>query len=196
MPVVAPSQGRLERADGRVPPVGSQPRPRQGEQDSTGPGKPLADSLPHSGVQPSVRQEIRVPLPDGNQPISKIAQPPCPDKKDQTPQASSPVVDVVEEGSNISGLCVGEGSCPLDPIIIEGSTGEHQCVSLLDPKMDTHTPDITVPLSDPKSDLHSPNTTTSSSPMRTIANGEDRQQQKPFLESGRASEKPWRTPRY
>ena len=67
--------------------------------DSTGPRKPSADSQPHSRVQPSIRQEIRVPLPDGNQPISKIAQPLCPDKEDQTHHTSSPVV---EEGSNIS----------------------------------------------------------------------------------------------
>ena len=124
--------------------------------------------------------------------MSKIAQPLCPDKEDRTPQASSPVV---EEGSDISGLCVGEGSCPLDPIIIVGSTGEHQSVSLLDTKMDTHT-DTTVPLSDPKMDIHSPNTTVSSSPIRNIANGEDHQQQKPFLESDRAWEETWRTPRY
>ena len=90
---------------------------------------------------------------------------------------------------------MGEGFCSLDPIIIEGSTGEHQSVSLLDTKMDTHT-DTTVPLSDPKMDIHSPNTTVSSSPMRNIANGEDRQQQKPFLEWDRAWEKTWRTWRY
>ena len=37
---------------------------------------------------------------------------------------------------------MGEGSSPLGPIRIEGSTGEHQSVSLLDPKMDIGGRDI------------------------------------------------------
>ena len=55
VPVVAPSLGGQDRADCRVSPVGSQPHPRQGVRDSTGPREPSADSQPQSGVQPSVR---------------------------------------------------------------------------------------------------------------------------------------------